>query len=147
MIVLIAIATFDVTELAVSVTTDWTPPTSLARRLWISPVRVSVKNRSGIAWRCEYSADRRSCMTRWPIRLLRYDWPTPIKPDTIGRAIISPTYRLSSPKSRLGIASSISSLSRYGLISPMKLVSRIATRTTAICGRYGLKNRRIRRTV
>jgi hypothetical protein len=41
MIVLIAIAKLDVTELAVSVTTDWTPPTSLASRLWISPVRVS----------------------------------------------------------------------------------------------------------
>ncbi len=40
------------TELAVSVTTAWTPPTSLARRLWISPVRVSVKKRSGIGWRC-----------------------------------------------------------------------------------------------
>ena len=33
---------------AVSVTTDWTPPTSLERRLWISPVRVSVKKRSGM---------------------------------------------------------------------------------------------------
>ena len=52
MIVLIAIARLLVTELAVSVTTDWTPPTSLARRLWISPVRVSVKKRSGIRWRC-----------------------------------------------------------------------------------------------
>ena len=37
---------------AVSVTTDCTPPTSLASRDWISPVRVVVKNRSGIAWRC-----------------------------------------------------------------------------------------------
>ena len=42
---------FENTELAVSVTTDWTPPTSFASRLWISPVRVSVKNRSGIRWR------------------------------------------------------------------------------------------------
>jgi ATP-binding cassette subfamily B protein len=41
-----------VTLLAVSVTTDCTPPTSLARRLWISPVRVSVKKRRGIDWRC-----------------------------------------------------------------------------------------------
>ena len=39
-------------ELAVSVTTRCTPPTSLARRLWISPVRVSVKKRSGMRWRC-----------------------------------------------------------------------------------------------
>ena len=51
MTVLSAIAMFAVTMLAVSVTTDWTPPTSFARRLWISPVRVSVKNRSGIRWR------------------------------------------------------------------------------------------------
>ncbi len=53
MIVLMAIATFEVSEAAVSVTTDWMPPTSFARRLWISPVRVSVKNLSGIVWRCE----------------------------------------------------------------------------------------------
>ena len=51
------------TRLAVSVTTAWMPPTSLDRRLWISPVRVSVKNRSGIRWRCAYSALRRSCIT------------------------------------------------------------------------------------
>ena len=36
------------TLLAVSVTTAWTPPTSLDSRLWISPVRVSVKKRSGM---------------------------------------------------------------------------------------------------
>jgi len=37
-------------------------------RLWISPVRVSVKKRSGIHWRCVYSARRRSFITRWPTR-------------------------------------------------------------------------------
>ena len=41
-----------VMELAVSVTTAWTPPTSLLSRLWISPVRVSVKKRRGIFCRC-----------------------------------------------------------------------------------------------
>jgi hypothetical protein len=45
MIVLTEIARLLVMELAVSVTTAWTPPTSLASRLWISPVRVSLKNR------------------------------------------------------------------------------------------------------
>jgi len=70
-VVLMAIARLLVIELAVSVTTAWTPPTSLARRLWISPVRVSVKNRSGIRWRWAYSAVRRSCMTLWPMTLLR----------------------------------------------------------------------------
>ena len=48
MIVLIATARLLVTELAVSVTTAWTPPMSFASRLWISPVRVSVKKRSGM---------------------------------------------------------------------------------------------------
>ncbi len=71
MIVLIAMARFDVIELAVSVTTAWTPPMSLASRLWISPVRVSVKKRSGMLWRWAYRAPRRSCMTLWPMTLLR----------------------------------------------------------------------------
>ena len=44
--------TFDKIVAAVSVTTDWTPPTSLARRDWISPVRVVVKKRSGMNCRC-----------------------------------------------------------------------------------------------
>ncbi len=44
-------AMFAAMLVAVSVTTRWTPPTSFARRLWISPVRVSVKKRSGSRWR------------------------------------------------------------------------------------------------
>ena len=71
MIVLTATARLLVRLAAVSVTTAWTPPTSFARRLWISPVRVSVKKRSGIRWRWAYSAFRRSCMTFWPMTLLR----------------------------------------------------------------------------
>jgi hypothetical protein len=71
MIVETAIATLLVIEAAVSVTTDWIPPTSFASRLWISPVFVSVKNRIGIRWRCTYSAVRRSCITLWPMTLLR----------------------------------------------------------------------------
>ena len=71
MMVLMVIATFEVIDEAVSVTTAWTPPTSFARRLWISPVRVAVKNRNGSRCRCAYSALRRSCMTFWPMTLLR----------------------------------------------------------------------------
>ncbi len=37
----------------VSVNTACTPPTSFAMRDWISPVRVVVKKRSGMNWRCE----------------------------------------------------------------------------------------------
>ena len=40
-------------EEAVLVTTVWMPPTSFAIRDWISPVRVPVKNRSDMRWRCE----------------------------------------------------------------------------------------------
>ena len=46
-------AMFEATLVAVSVTTAWTPPTSFARRLWISPVRVSVKKRRGS--RCRWA--------------------------------------------------------------------------------------------
>ena len=37
---------------AVVVTTDWTPPTSLASRDWISPVLVLVKKASESVCRC-----------------------------------------------------------------------------------------------
>ncbi len=50
--VLMMITTFARSDAAVLVTTDWTPPTSFARRDWISPVRVVVKNRSGMNCRC-----------------------------------------------------------------------------------------------
>src|ERR687892_220528 len=46
--VLITMTRLDSTPEAVSVTTDCTPPTSLERRDWISPVRVEVKNSSVI---------------------------------------------------------------------------------------------------
>ena len=52
MIVLMIVTMLESTVDAVSVTTDWTPPTSFASLDWISPVRVVVKKRSGIAWRC-----------------------------------------------------------------------------------------------
>ena len=50
--VLMMVTTFDRMLDAVSVTTDCTPPTSFASRDWISPVRVPVKNRSGMCCRC-----------------------------------------------------------------------------------------------
>ncbi len=44
--------TFETMLETVLVTTVWTPPTSLASRDWISPVRVAVKKRSDMRWRC-----------------------------------------------------------------------------------------------
>ncbi len=52
MTVVATVAKLESSDAAVSVTTDCTPFTSLPMRLWISPVRVSVKKRSGIHCRC-----------------------------------------------------------------------------------------------
>ena len=48
----------------------------------------------------------------------------------MGKMIISPTYRLSSPRSCCGIASSSSSFNSSGLARPRTLVMTIVTRTT-----------------
>ena len=53
-------------ELAVSDSTDCTPPTSLASRDWMAPVRVAVKNDRSIRCRCSNSRPRRSAITRLP---------------------------------------------------------------------------------
>ena len=45
------VVTFETIEVAVDVTTFWTPPMSFAIRDWISPVRVRVKNESESRWR------------------------------------------------------------------------------------------------
>jgi hypothetical protein len=55
---------------AVVVTTDCTPPTSLASRDWISPVLVLVKKASDSVSRWEYSRSRRSRMTCCPTRVV-----------------------------------------------------------------------------
>ena len=45
------VVTFETTDIAVEVTTFWTPPMSLAIRDCTSPVRVLVKNASESRWR------------------------------------------------------------------------------------------------
>ncbi len=50
--VLRRVTTLESNDVAVSVTTDWIPPTSLVSLDWISPVRVPVKKRSDMPWRC-----------------------------------------------------------------------------------------------
>ena len=86
-------------------------------------------------------------MTFWPMTLLRYVWPTPMSPVMIGNRIISPTNRFSLNQSCSGIASSMRSLSRIGLISPRRLVAMMATRTTVTWILYGAKKTRMRRMV
>src|SRR4051812_20269506 len=70
-----------------------------------------------------------------------------MSPDTIGTTIISPTYRFSLSYWPPTMTSSIRTLSRYGLMIPRKLVTRIAASTTPTWSRYGPKNATIRRTV
>jgi hypothetical protein len=65
------ITRFDSTLEAVSVITVCRPPTSLASLDWISPVRVAVKNRRGMLWRCSYSVARRLRITLCPTVLVR----------------------------------------------------------------------------
>ena len=47
------VVTLETIDVAVFVTTVWTPPMSLAMRDWISPVRVRVKKASESRCRCE----------------------------------------------------------------------------------------------
>ena len=51
-IVATTVVTFETIDVAVDVTTFWTPPMSFAIRDWISPVRVRVKNASESRCRC-----------------------------------------------------------------------------------------------
>ena len=120
-----------------SVTTDWTPPTSLARRLWISPVRVSVKKRSGMRWRCTYSALRRSCMTCWPTDVVEVRLADADEAVDDGQDDHQPDVQVQVLEVAGGMASSMSSLSRNGLMRPSRLVTTIATRTVETCSAVG----------
>jgi hypothetical protein len=65
------VTALDRIEDAVSVTTDCTPPTSLASRDWMAPVLVAVKNARSIDCRCEKSRSRRSFITPLPKTVVR----------------------------------------------------------------------------
>jgi hypothetical protein len=117
-IVAMTVVRFDAIDVAVLVTTVWTPPMSLAMRDCTSPVRVRVKKASDMRWRCRNTCERRSCITRWPTRFDSQVWPTPMIPVTTATAIIPPTSHASSVVSRSGIASSRTSRSRKGETMP-----------------------------
>ena len=123
MIVLIAIARLLVIELAVSVTTAWTPPTSFDRRLWISPVRVSVKKRSGIALevRVERAAQVLHDVLADDVVEVALADADQAGDDRAGDH--QPDVEVQLRESPPVIASSMSSLSRNGLIRPRRLVS------------------------
>ena len=87
-IVATTVVTFEAIDVAVFVTTFWTPPMSFEIRDCTSPVRVRVKNASESRWRWRKTAARRSCITRWPTWFESSVWTTPRMPVTTAIAII-----------------------------------------------------------
>ena len=82
------VVTFEAIEVAVFVTTFWTPPMSFWIRDCTSPVRVRVKNASESRCRWRKTAARRSCITRWPTWFESSVWITPRTPVTTAITII-----------------------------------------------------------
>ena len=105
-IVATTVVTFDAIDVAVFVTTFWTPPMSFEMRDWTSPVRVRVKKASDSFWRWRKTAARRSCMTRCPTWLDSRVWITPRTPVATAIAIIPPAASDSADVSFRPIASS-----------------------------------------
>ena len=89
-IVASTVVAFEMIDVAVEVTTLWTPPMSFEMRDWTSPVRVRVKNASDRRCRWRKTAVRRSCMTLWPTWFESSVCQTPTTPTTIAIAIIPP---------------------------------------------------------
>ena len=87
-IVATTVVTFEAIEVAVFVTTFWTPPMSFEIRDCTSPVRVRVKKASESRCRWRKTAARRSCITRWPTWFESSVWITPRTPVTTAIAII-----------------------------------------------------------
>ena len=88
-IVATTVVTFEAIEVAVFVTTFWTPPMSFEIRDCTSPVRVRVKKASERRCRWRKTAARRSCITRWPTWFESSVWITPSTPVTIAITIIA----------------------------------------------------------
>ena len=97
-IVATTVVTFEAIDVAVFVTTFWTPPMSFEIRDCTSPVRVRVKNASESRCRWRKTAARRSCITRWPTWFESSVWTTPSAPVTIAIAIIPPACERQRPR-------------------------------------------------
>ncbi len=104
-IVATTVVTFWAIEVAVFVTTFWTPPMSFEIRDCTSPVRVRVKKASESRCRWRKTAARRSCITRWPTWFDISVCTTPRAPVTTAIAIIPPALQESAVVSWLPIAS------------------------------------------
>src|SRR4051812_30243163 len=143
-IVATTVVTFDAIDVAVLVTTFWTPPMSFEMRDCTSPVRVRVKNASERRCRWRKTAARRSCITRWPTWFESRVWTTPSAPVTTAITIIPPALSDSARTSLTEIASS-ARLSKNAGITPSPAVTTMSRRTAESLRRYGANRCAIRR--
>ena len=133
-------------EVAVEVTTDCRPPTSLVMRDCTSPVRVLVKK--AMDWRCRWvkTSVRSRCITCWPTRVLTQVWTTPSAAVSAATATMPPVSTASRGRSRLGSAVSITARSRNGEAMPSTDETTMIAVTPAIAQRWGRKRRPMRRS-
>ncbi len=143
-IVAATVVALDAIDVAVLVTTLWTPPMSFEIRDCTSPVRVRVKNASESRCKWRKTAARRSCMTRWPTWLERSVWMTPRTPVTTAIAIIPPARYESCVVSERSIACR-TPRSRKAGITPSAADRTISASTAASRSLYAEKSRPIRR--
>ena len=142
-IVASTVVTLETIDVAVFVTTPWTPPMSLEMRDCTSPVRVRVKNASDSRCRCRKTAARRSCITRCPTWFDSRVCQTPSTPFTIAIAII-PAANTEISLEFLSPIACRRSRSRKAGTTPSAAEIRISASTTASRRRYGRNSRAIR---
>jgi len=135
--------TFEAIEVAVFVTTFWTPPMSFEIRDCTSPVRVRVKNARERRWRWRKTFARRSCMTRCPTWFESSVWITPSTPVTIAIPMIPAALR---DKARVSFApiASRTRLSRNAGTTPRAAEATISSRTPPSRNLYGANSRAMR---
>ena len=136
--------TLEAIEVAVEVTTFWTPLMSLVSRDCTSPPRAWVKNPTDWRWRRSNRPVRRSCMTRWPTAVDSQVCTTPIIAVAAATPTMAPTSHSSSATSCWGSASSIMRFTRNGWASPIAELATIRPTTTASRPLKGASRRAIR---
>ena len=138
-IVATTVVTLEAIDVAVFVTTFWTPPMSLLIRDCTSPVRVRVKKASESRCRWRKTAARRSCITRWPTWFESSVWITPRMPATIAITIIAAAL-IESAARVVRLDRLEDALSRNAGTTPRPAVRTISPSRPESRGQYGLKS-------
>ena len=138
-----------VTTLAsVDVIADCAPITSLLSLLTSAPVRVRVKNATGIVCTCANTARRRSAMSPSPMLAENHRVPSPLTASTIASAAIPPASPITvaaatAELSRATIASTTRP-ARIGVMTPTTADTTVSIRNATRPRRYGAAKRQIR---